>query len=321
MENWTPIRFNPIYRAYPWGGRTLPDKYSRMDCPTSGPIAESWEISDRNDGMSIIAVGWLAGRTLRDLMDSHSEEILGKNTTTGPFPLLVKIIDARDSLSIQVHPDDNAAKSGYGEAKSEAWYVIDCAPGACIYRGFLPGVTEADFNTALAAGTVDQLMNRQLVAPGDLIYVPGGTIHAIGAGCLLLEVQQNSNTTYRVFDWNRKDADGNSRPLHVDEAKKVVSWETDEMHQPAEGGRCITPYFTLEVLSIGRRPVNVKDPLKGCTIVFVEEGNVIIRYPEGETLAQPGTTWLIPAAMKTIKLIRHECDAANVVLIRGVRPA
>ena len=313
------MQFKPVYQPYLWGGRDLVNKYARTDAPASGPVAESWEVSDRSDGMSVVASGPWAGRTLHELLAQHGEALLGKMSQPGHFPLLIKIIDAQKDLSIQVHPDDQTAAQGFGEAKSEAWYVLDAAPGACVYRGFLPGVTEADFDQALRDGTVDELMARQSVVPGDVIYIPGGTVHAIGAGCLLLEVQQNSNTTYRIFDWNRKDANGQPRELHIDQAKKVMMWETVEMHQPAEEGRCITPYFTIETLNVANRPLSIKDPLKGYTILFVEEGAVKIRSPEGDTLAEAGTTWLIPAAMKNVKALSGGVDSARVVLIRGVK--
>jgi len=321
MKTWEPLHFTPVYQSYLWGGRNLVERYARTNAPATGPVAESWECSDRSDGMSVVASGSMAGQTLREIMTENRDDVIGKAVCPGPFPLLIKIIDARETLSVQVHPDDEAAALGIGEAKSEAWYVLDAKPGACVYRGFRPGVTEKEMNAALKDGSVADLLVRQSVVPGDTIYIPGGTVHAIGEGCLLLEVQQNSNTTYRMFDWNRLGPDGKERALHLDEARKVIKWETDESHQPAEDGRCVTPYFSIEPVVLGKRPVSLTDPLRGYTILFVEEGPVRIDTPNGSTIAATGTTWLIPAALKGGKVSRHENEASRVVLIRGAKAA
>jgi len=321
MEIWEPIHFKPIYQHYLWGGRNIVERYGRTDVSSAEPVAESWELSDRKDGMSVANGGSTDGQSLRDLLESNRDAVIGKSVCAGPFPLLIKLIDARDSLSIQVHPNDEAAARGLGEAKSEAWYVLDAAPGACVYRGFRPGVTSEDLQVSLRDGTLDRLLVRQSVVPGDFIYIPGGTVHAIGAGCLLLEVQQNSNTTFRLFDWNRVGPDGCPRDLHLDEANQVIVLESDDVHQPAEEGRCSTPYFSMETLNVGGRPLSVSDPLKGFTVIFVEEGSITIRHPGGECVAISGSTWLLPAALKNTKVVRHGTDPARIVLIRGVKAA
>jgi mannose-6-phosphate isomerase len=321
MITFEPVRFNPVYQSYLWGGRQLVERYGRADAPASGPVAESWEIADRPDGMSVVTGGSLDGRTLRSLIEEDGDAILGRNFNGGRFPLLIKIIDARETLSVQVHPDDASAAQGIGEAKSEAWYVLDALPGACIYRGFRPGVTQDEFDQALREGRIDDLLVRYSVVPGDTIYIPGGTVHAIGEGCLLLEVQQNSNTTFRLFDWNRVGPDGQPRTLHIDEARKVIHWETGETHQPADDGRCITPYFSIESVTLTNRPLSVVDPLRGFTVVFVEDGPVVLRHPGGEALAPAGSTWLIPAALKNCKVARQSPESGRVVLMRGIKPA
>ncbi|HMO03342.1 MAG TPA: class I mannose-6-phosphate isomerase [Kiritimatiellia bacterium] len=319
MQTWEPLSFKPVYQTYLWGGRQLVDRLARTDAPASGPVAESWELSDRTDGMSLVAGGTFAGTSLRSLMTEHRDAVIGKAACPGPFPLLIKVIDARETLSVQVHPDDAAAARGIGEAKSEAWYVLDAQPGACVYRGFRPGTTEAEAYTAIAEGRVADLLVRQSVVPGDTIYIPGGTVHAIGEGCLLLEVQQNSNTTYRLFDWNRTGPDGKPRALHLEEARQVIHWETEEQHQPAEGGRCVTPYFSIEPVTLGKRPVSLNDPLRGYTVLFVEEGPVRIDHPNGSLEAATGTTWLIPAALRGAKVARPGTEPARVVIIHGAK--
>lgn len=319
MQPCEPLRFTPVYQTYLWGGRDLLERFGRADAPAAGPVAESWEVSDRSDGMSVVTAGSWTGQTLRALMTDHRDALIGKAACAGPFPLLIKLIDARETLSVQVHPDDAAAARGLGEAKSEAWYVLDAKPGACIYRGFRPGTTEAEARQALAEGRVADLLVAQSVTAGDTIYIPGGTVHAIGAGCLLLEVQQNSNTTYRLFDWNRTGPDGKPRALHLEEARQVIHWNTDEQHAPAEGGRCVTPYFSIEPVTLGKRPASLADPLRGFTVLFVEEGPVRIESAAGPVIASAGTTWLIPAALKPCKVSRHENEPGRVVIIRGAK--
>lgn len=308
-----------MYQTYLWGGRQIPNHYGRRDAPAEGPVAESWEVSDRPDGMSVVAGGPWDGRTLRSLIEEHREALLGKSPAGPVFPLLIKLIDARETLSVQVHPDDVTASQGMGEAKSEAWYILRAEPGACLYRGLKAGVTAAQAERSLTDGSMADLLERVPVDAGDIVYVPGGTVHAIGAGCLLLEVQQNSNTTYRIFDWNRVGPDGKPRALHIEEARKVSHWETADTHSPAEDGRCETPYFTIEPCVLGKRALSIADPLKGFTVLFVEEGPVKIQVGEEEIMADTASTWLIPAALRKVKVARPGEDAARVVLIRGAR--
>jgi len=269
--------------------------------------------------MSLVCGGGFDGRSLHDLLAEHAQAVLGTAAGGSVFPLLIKLLDANQVLSVQVHPNDEASAKGFGEAKSEAWYVLDAKPGACVYRGFQPWVTPEHFDQAVRDGTVVDLLVRCSVTPGDMIYIPGGTVHAIGAGCLLLEVQQNSNTTYRVFDWHRKNPGGQSRELHIEQARQVINFNSDETHTPAEDGRCITPHFSIEPVTLGKRPLSLTDPLKGFTIMFVEEGTVSLQFPGGSCIAGCGTTWLIPAALKNGKATRHDSDSARIVLIRGVR--
>lgn len=269
--------------------------------------------------MSVADMGPFEGQALRSILSEHGPAIIGAAHGGTRFPLLIKLIDAHQSLSVQVHPDDEKSARGFGDAKSEAWYVLDAKPGACIYRGFQSWVTPEHYEQAIRDGTVADLLVRYSVTPGDMIYIPGGTVHAIGAGCLLLEVQQNSNTTYRVFDWNRVGSDGKARELHLEQAKSVINFNSDETHSPAEDGRCITPYFSIEPVTLGKRPMSLIDPLKGYTIVFVEEGRVALNFPGGSCLAASGSTWLIPASLKKCTALRNESEPSRIVLIRGVK--
>ena len=292
--------------------------FGRTDAPKAGPVAESWEVSDRPDGMSVVANGPLAGQTLGSLIRDHRRELLGTAKAGAVFPLLIKILDARETLSIQVHPDDAAATRGIGEAKSEAWYVLSATPDACVYRGFRRDMNpDAARRTMVDGGIVDTLI-RQPVKQGDFIYVPGGTVHAIGAGCLLLEVQQNSNTTYRLYDWGRTGPDGKTRALHLEEGQQVIDWTAFKI--PVESGRgrdFITPYFSIRPADITHDPLNLASPDGGFTVVFVEQGSVVFDHGESRTEARAGTSWLIPAALKSIRIQAAGGSPARAVIIRG----
>lgn len=293
------------------------ERYRRADAPDQGPVAESWEISDRGDGMSVVADGPWAGHTLRSLMQDHGEALVGKAHAGGVFPLLIKLIDARETLSVQVHPDDEDARQGRGDAKSEAWYMIDAMPGSCVFRGFVPELKRDLAEASLTDGTIGDLLQRVPVAAGDIVYVPGGTVHAIGRGCQLLEVQQNSNTTFRIFDWHRVGADGKARELHLKQAREVIHWESDQTHSPADEGRCVTPFFSIEPRELGKRALSVADPLKSFTVIFVEEGEIVFQCKQGEFGAVAGSTWLLPAALRPVKVARVSGAPARVVIIRG----
>jgi len=201
--SYMPILLRPVYKEYIWGGERLIHEFHRR--LNDGISAESWEIADHPDGRTRIINGPDAGATLSEAIARRGPEILGTGRTDSSFPLLVKLIDARETLSVQVHPDDAAAARFGGEAKSEMWYVLSATPDAHIYSGFKPGVGPAEFEQARAAGAIPSLLQRFPARPGMIFNTPGGRVHAIGAGCLLLEVQQDANTTYRLFDWDRLD--------------------------------------------------------------------------------------------------------------------
>ena len=212
-----PIAFSPIYMTRVWGGRSLETVYQR-DLPDDQPYGESWEMSDRADEQSIVSSGPFAGKSLHDLWTNHREEIFGEDLTGDRFPLLIKILDARDDLSIQVHPPAEVADELGGDPKTEMWYIADCDPGAKLYIGLKDGCTRESFERSLAEGTVEEQVHAVSPRAGESIFIPSGRLHAIGAGFIIYEIQQNSDTTYRVFDWNRVGLDGDPRDLHIDES-------------------------------------------------------------------------------------------------------
>src|SRR3954468_15315363 len=251
MATLYPFTFRPIFKERVWGGRALERLYGK-NLPANVPIGESWEISDRPGDASVIANGPLAGKDLRWLMEHHERELLGDaESANGRFPLLIKILDAQEKLSLQVHPPAHKAAELKGDAKTEAWYIADAAPGAELYVGLKPGVTWPEFETKIKTGSVAECFHRVPVKAGDTMFLPSGRVHAIGAGLVIFEIQQNSDTTYRVFDWNRKDASGKTRPLQVAESLECIDFndfEPEPIHSRGARNTLVEdPLFSVEV--------------------------------------------------------------------------
>jgi mannose-6-phosphate isomerase len=223
----SPLRFIPLYMERVWGGRELANRLGR-GLPGAQPIGEAWEIVDREEAQSVVADGPLKGKTLHALWTNHRAEVFGpRHAKAGPrFPLLCKLLDARDRLSVQVHPPAAIAPQLGGEPKTEMWYFLACDPGSRIYAGVAPGTTRESFAAALADATVENQLHVLPTHEGDSIFIPSGRLHAIGAGNLIVELQQNSDTTYRVFDWNRVGLDGKPRELHVEQS--MISTDFDD---------------------------------------------------------------------------------------------
>lgn len=248
MELTQPIVFEPLFMERLWGGRRLETLFGKRLPPTTR-IGESWEIVDREDYQSVVHDGPLQGLTLHELWTLHRDAIFGPGLPDSPrFPLLFKILDAQDRLSVQVHPrPENAALLG-GEPKTEMWYILDALLDSDLYAGLRQGVTRADFELALREGRVAELIHHFPVKAGDAIFIPSGRIHAIGTGNVIFEVQQNSDTTYRVFDWNRLGLDGQPRALHVEESLQSIDF-TDFEPALAPTGReelAACEYFRVE---------------------------------------------------------------------------
>lgn len=219
-----PMRMVPCYKEYLWGGTRLRHVFGKAAAPDV--TAESWELASHPDGESKIKNGVYAGKTISELGNLDHNGFWGRDCRTGEFPLLVKLIDAQKNLSIQVHPSERTALAERGEqGKAEMWYIVDCAPQAFIYFGFSQRVTKAEFLERARDGSICQVLNKVPVAKGDVFYILPGTIHAIGAGIVIAEIQQNSNTTFRVYDYRRRGANGAPRPLHLERAAEVLDYE------------------------------------------------------------------------------------------------
>lgn len=222
------LRFRPIYQERVWGGRALATALDRK-LPGDQPIGESWEIVDRSEAQSLIEGGSHDGQSLRSLLAGRSAEIMGPQwPVEKPFPILVKWLDCRERLSLQVHPPASVAPELRGEPKTENWYIAQTAQGAELIVGLKRGVTREQFERAIANNTLEQCVHHFRVAAGDSILVHSGQVHAIDAGNLILEIQQNSDTTYRVYDWGRVGLDGKPRTLHIQESLRSIDWNDFE---------------------------------------------------------------------------------------------
>ena len=219
-----PLLLTPMYRRYLWGGRRFATSLGRP-LPPGDDFAESWELVDRGTDQSLVAAGPLAGTTLGELVRTRGHEMLGRHAPRNVFPLLFKFLDACRDLSVQVHPDDTRAArlSPPDLGKTEAWYVIDAAAGSRIYAGLRAGVDQTSLAAALRAGRCEDVMHSFEPRAGDCVFIPAGTVHAIGAGLVIAEIQESSDVTYRLYDWNRTGADGKPRPLHVEAGLEAVT--------------------------------------------------------------------------------------------------
>lgn len=303
-----PIHFDPAYQSYLWGGDRIPKLFNRPLPP--GRYAESWEISDRDEGMSRVVNGKWRGKTLRELCHQLKEKLVGKEKNWEKFPLLIKIIDAKENLSVQVHPDEEVAAQFKAEPKTEMWIALE---KSVIYAGLKPGVNEKQFLKSIEEKSVEHLLQTIELQVGEAIFIPAGTIHAICAGALVLEIQQNSNTTYRLYDWGR------DRELHLQKGLVSVHWDkqliekvkpvqlqADAHHRIEQLVFC--PYFNVESFRVFDR-WQLKPHAKTFQIIFCVEGEAII---ENEPL-QPGMTYLIPAAAKPMS-IEGRCQLIRIQL-------
>ena len=318
-----PLTFHPRFKERIWGGRRLEMLYGKP-LPPDVPIGESWEISDRPGDESVIANGPLAGRTLRWLMATHGDAVLGGAPPAqgGTFPLLCKILDARERLSLQVHPPAASAAALGGDPKTEMWYIADADPGAELFVGLRAGVTREMFEARVRDGGVADLFHRIPVQRGDTMFLPSGRVHAIGAGLVIFEIQQNSDTTYRVFDWNRTERDGRPRELHVPQSLASIDFDdvepalvaNDWTHRQGVAWRRLVEHdlFSVDVMHAEAPAADLVLPAaaeasaaraaSACRVVATVAGRAQVSGG-GEVLDLPaGQFALIPAAVADARL-------------------
>ncbi len=308
-----PLRFVPLIKRLRWGGTRLG---SSLGKPIGSAIdaAESWEIADHGTDQSVVESGPLSGQTLAQIMSQHACELLGKQATQTTFPLLVKFLDAHDRLSLQVHPDDEQARryTSTNHGKTEAWLILEALPGSLIYAGLKSGTTLSDLQHAIQAGTLLDHVHVFEAHPGDSYLIPAGTVHAVGEGVLLAEIQQTSDITFRLHDWGRHGADGQPRQLHLREALECVDFT----------GGPIRPLHPRKLTGISRNRVEEivacdhfvirrhqgghpwqLEARDGFRIFVVLDGQVDVITPDSAETLERGETILIPASCQDCRII------------------
>lgn len=297
-----PIQFQPIFKRTIWGGRRLADCLGKPIGPESD-YAESWEVVDHGADQSTVTDGPLAGLTLAEVIRQQGAWFLGQGVPLDSFPLLLKYLDCNRVLSVQVHPSDE-----YGLqmetpdlGKTEAWYIVAAEPGSLIYAGLKANVDRQTFKQAIDAGQCEEVLHSFHPSAGDVVFIPAGTVHALGAGLLVAEIQQSSDTTFRLFDWNRTDADGNTRPLHLDQGLDVTDYQSGPVtarhcDSSAIGWQAIVECdkFVLQVLQRGTADIGGDGKFH---IVTVPRGEATLSSDQGVTQLKAGSTVLLPAAM------------------------
>jgi mannose-6-phosphate isomerase len=309
MTQLPQLRFRPILRDYLWGGRRL--KELGKDIGDAERIAESWEIVDHGADQSIVAGGPFAGKSLHELVTQHSAALMGRHDGRSQFPLLLKFLDCQQTLSVQVHPDDSQAAKLIPPdlGKTEAWVILAAEPRSKLYAGLKNGVDREELESALARGKCDECLHEFEPRVGDCVLIEAGTVHALGAGLLVAEIQQSSDTTYRLFDWNRVDRDGKPRELHIEQALGVIDYGRGPV-DPVRPSNTIVPdverlvscdKFILDRRTVRNTQVIPRDDQ--FHILAVVEGKVELRSSAGTESLRRGDTVLIPASTTDVKIV------------------
>jgi mannose-6-phosphate isomerase len=315
MQLTEPLVFEPLFMERVWGGRRLESLFGKK-LPPRVLIGESWELVDREEAQSEVRSGPLKGSTLHDLWINHRAQIFGSAVATDAarFPLLFKLLDAQDRLSLQVHPPARVAQALHGEPKTEMWYFAGAEPGSEIYAGLKHGVTQADFEMALLDGSLEGLVHRIPVKGGSAIFIPSGRLHAVGAGNVIVEVQQNSDTTYRVFDWNRAGLDGKPRQLHIEKSVQSIDYTDIEPALARPQGEVVVEceFFRVEKWNLEKPRIA---SAKGTFAVFTVLGGAV---ECGGMSFKAGDFFVVPACLAGCEL-RSAAGTASV--LRTMIPA
>jgi mannose-6-phosphate isomerase len=312
MSELYPLKFETVLKEKVWGGKALVKNYNKKPA-TSSLIGESWEISSVSDYQSVVSNGFLAGNNIEEIIEVYMGDITGDSIYDkfgNEFPLLIKFIEAREDLSIQVHPGNTLAKqrhNAYG--KTEMWYILECEKGAKIYTGFRDGVTKENYLKSVAEGTVPDLMNIEIAEPGDTFFTPAGRVHAIGAGNVLVEIQQTSDITYRIFDWNRKENGSEKRELHTDLALDAIEFNDSEINRLRKEpvlnksvNLVSCEFFNTELIRFNT-PLKKEYYFNDSFVVYIcLEGEFNVLWDGESVNAVKGETILLPAQIKEVSL-------------------
>ena len=314
------LKLKPSGKDYIWGGHKLVDNYGKE--MTGDRLAETWELSCHPDGPSFVVNGEAAGKTLRQYIEEHGKKVLGTNCERfEDFPILTKFIDAQDNLSIQVHPDNEYALKNEGQyGKTEMWYVVDADKGAKLRSGFSEQITPKEYKERVLNNTITDVLQEYEIKPGDVFFLPAGRVHSIGAGAFIAEIQQTSDITYRIYDFNRKDANGKTRELHTDLAREAINYEVLDDYrtkyeplkdEPVELVACT--YFTTSLYDMTEEISCDYSELDSFVIFICMEGACKIKDNEGNELkVGAGESILLPATTQDVTITP---EAGNVKLL------
>ncbi|MCG8390577.1 MAG: class I mannose-6-phosphate isomerase [Cytophagales bacterium] len=324
MENTKlyPLNFYPLFKSKVWGGSKIQDVLGKQN-DLSGRCGESWEISTVPGNISRVASGHLKGFPLDLLIRTFKEKLVGNKIYEKHkknFPLLFKFIDAQEDLSIQVHPDDELAMARHNSlGKTEMWYILEAGDKASIINGFNTRLDEQSFS-GISSNAMDSIFNRQQVQAGDVVFIPAGTVYAIGAGILLAEIQQSSDVTYRIHDYNRSDLNGNRRELHLDLAKEAIDYGIDQGHNVFSSIYSAPKlvecdYFTTNHLTPEHTVLRDYSQIDSFVVYMIIDGDAMLKYHGGEVEVHKGDVYLIPASMEytiidplsRVKLLEVHC--------------
>lgn len=312
MEGLYPLKFTPIYKDKIWGGNKIKSVLNK-DFGSLPNCGESWELSGVEGNVSVVSNGYLAGNSLEELIEVYMGDLVGDNiyeTYGTEFPLLIKFIDANDDLSIQVHPDDEMAAERHNSyGKTEMWYVMQADNGAKLQSGFNQPVDQEKYLEKLEKVELTDILNFEEVTAGDVFFIPAGRVHAIGKGILLAEIQQTSDITYRIYDYDRRDDNGNTRELHTDLALDAIDYTLFpeyksnyevKANESVELASC--QYFTTNVLELTEVVDKDYNKLDSFVIYICMEGELVVETEAGTELVQMGETILIPASIENVHL-------------------
>lgn len=310
-----PLKFKPRIKERIWGGSAILRKKGKATARLAKdkPYGESWDLSSVKGDVSVVANGMLKGNNLEEIIEVYMGDLVGESIFERyglEFPLLIKYLDCQDRLSVQVHPDDALAEERHNSyGKTEAWYVVDCKPGAAIYLGFKNlDITREEYIAAVSESRLEELLNRVEVAPGDVFFIPAGTVHALGTGLEVVEVQQTSDITYRIYDWDRVDASGKGRELHTALAVDAIDFEADaellhKRYNLPKGGESTvitSPYFTMTLHDVDNHKTLDRSYLDSFVVYIALRGSAKIVADGVEETIVEGEVVLVPAEVNEI---------------------
>jgi mannose-6-phosphate isomerase len=324
MAGLYPIKFIPILKERVWGGVELKNNYNK-EYDGEKVIGESWELSGLQGDLSIASNGYLEGNNIEEIAEVYMGDLLGDEVYEifgNEIPLLIKLIDVQDRLSVQVHPDDEKARDKHNAfGKTEMWYIMEAEKNAKVYAGFINPSSKEKFDTAIASGSIDSLINKTTPRPGDAFYIPAGRVHTIEGGIILAEIQQTSDVTYRIYDWDRKGMDGNPRELHKDLAEDVIDYNRSDDHfkrikpivnKSVELLAC--KYFTTNIIEINSIIERDYSKIDSFVIYLCTRGTLEIEWESETTILCRGETILIPATLENIKLKSQDASLLEIYI-------